>query len=337
MYYGTSAVDIRSSLISRLNSALTPDTKCQYKSGLRAFLRFLNETDDAGDHVTFPLSGIDAALYTGWLLDNFAPGTAKGYRSHLNYFCDAIDVARPLWTALPQMSRIFRETNKRAKRIKRKKLPITAALGARIVHASDLSDPIDHVCCLILLTGISGLFRLGELLSKGRLTQEPHKLIRVGHISFHEHMDTSEYFQLFLQYSKTDKYGIGAPVFIPANPSDPHCCPVQLMRTWIARFHHPTDVLFSWPDGTPITTSAFISWLRRKLRALGIDDSRYAGHSLRRGGAVTAREAGASEPLIQALGRWTSESFLIYLRMIPPHVEALNDLLQNMRLIQPPS
>ena len=148
-----------------------------------------------------------------------------------------------------------------------------------MVHCFDLCDLVEIVCCLILFTGICGLFRLGELLSKGQLTQEPHKFIRVGHIIFHEHMDSIGYFQLFLQYSKTDKYK-SAQILIPANPADPSCCPIQLMRTWIARFSHPTDAFCFWPDGTPTTTSAFISWLKRKLRQchVGIDDSLYACH-----------------------------------------------------------
>ena len=332
-HYGSTGLALRSSLIERLNAALTPSSRVQYKSGIKAFLKFLSETDAAASHITFPLSPIDSAIYTEWLLQNYAPGSVRTYRSHLNYFCDAINVPRPQWDVLPQMKRVFREANKLAKRTKRKKLPITTSMACTIVNSSDLTDPCDLICCLVLLTGVMGLFRLGELLVKNTLTYEPHKLIRKGHISFHPSIQEPEYFQLFLQFSKTDKYGVGVPIYIPCN-SNPSCCPVLLMREWVGRFTNPTDPIFCWPSGRLMTTSSFISWLRRKLRSLGIDDSQYAGHSLRRGGAVSAKAAGASDLLIKTLGRWTSDSFMIYLRLIPPHVQNLNDMLAHMKLVQ---
>ena len=56
-----------------------------------------------------------------------------------------------------------------------------------------------------------------------------------------------------------------------------------------------------------------------KLKAIlathGIDSTKYAAHSFRRGGATAAHAAGASEALIKALGDWRSNAYLRYIEI----------------------
>ena len=54
--------------------------------------------------------------------------------------------------------------------------------------------------------------------------------------------------------------------------------------------------------------------LRQALTAAGIDTAGYSGHSFRIGAATTAAQAGFSDSLIQALGRWKSSAFQEYIR-----------------------
>ena len=324
---------LRADLIGRLDNALTKNSNGQYRSGVRAFLNFLLETDNIAEHVEFPLNAVDAALYTSYLLKRHKPGSVRTYRSHLNFFCDMIGVARPAWNELPQMKRVFAQVNRMAKTTK-KKLPITMALAQDIVDACDMTSDTDRTCSFVLLLAIVGLFRLGELLVRKATGIEQHKILRRDHVTFIPSIANPTHMEIFLQYSKTDKFGVGCTIFIPCHP-DVRYCPVRMMREIIKRLEKPTDPIFTWPsNGKFVTTGAFIKWLRNKLHGLGIDDSRYAGHSCRRGGAITAKMAGASAPLIKALGRWTSEAFQIYLRLIPPRVEHLNDLLAAMMKMQ---
>jgi hypothetical protein len=50
---------------------------------------------------------------------------------------------------------------------------------------------------------------------------------------------------------------------------------------------------------------------KRLIEAVGLDSTRYASHSCKRGAALTAMEAGLSHVQIQDLGRWASSSMVL--------------------------
>lgn len=70
-------------------------------------------------------------------------------------------------------------------------------------------------------------------------------------------------------------------------------------------------------DGTIPTRSWFISRLRRHF------GSNVSGHSLRAGGATALAAAGVPPHIIQAMGRWSSDTFQIYIRKHPAVLAAL--------------
>ena len=119
---------------------------------------------------------------------------------------------------------------------------------------------------------------------------------------------------------------------IPSH-DDPKYCPVRRAEH-ATRGLNITDPLFCWPNGQLMTKTSFIRKLRMHLRDLGIDYKQYSGHSLRRGAAVSAKAAGASDELIKLLGRWSSDAYKVYLQHIPTHVQHLNDMLQGIALAQ---
>jgi hypothetical protein len=50
---------------------------------------------------------------------------------------------------------------------------------------------------------------------------------------------------------------------------------------------------------------------KRLIEAVGLDFTRYASHSCKRGAALNAMEAGFSHVQIQELGRWASSSMVL--------------------------
>jgi hypothetical protein len=60
----------------------------------------------------------------------------------------------------------------------------------------------------------------------------------------------------------------------------------------------------------------------KKLRRL-FPDTNIAGQSMRAGGATALAEDGAPPHIIQASGRWASDTFQIYIRKHPALLQAM--------------
>ncbi|KAF9033953.1 hypothetical protein BDZ89DRAFT_947558, partial [Hymenopellis radicata] len=64
------------------------------------------------------------------------------------------------------------------------------------------------------------------------------------------------------------------------------------------------------------------TWFMKRLRRLEPDEQ-FAGQSMRAGGATAMAEDGCAPHLIQAAGRWASNTFQIYIRKNPVLLQAL--------------
>jgi hypothetical protein len=105
---------------------------------------------------------------------------------------------------------------------------------------------------------------------------------------------------------------MGAEIFLsPA--SLPCICPVAALHTLFTRFPAPPDSpLFCRLVG-PFSRAFFIGKVKSLLLLIGLDPSKYSGHSLRKGAAVSAAMAGISKEDIKILGRWRSDAVDIYI------------------------
>ena len=72
--------------------------------------------------------------------------------------------------------------------------------------------------------------------------------------------------------------------------------------------------LFKFENGSPLTQTAFVDRLRKALSSVGMDPSKYAGHSFRAGAATTAAKLGISDSTIKMLGRWQSSAYQLYIK-----------------------
>jgi len=81
-----------------------------------------------------------------------------------------------------------------------------------------------------------------------------------------------------------------------------------------------------FPFSSPLwLTSAGVvptqSFFIKRLRCFSNSDT--AGQSLRAGGATSLAENGVPPSIIQAIGRWASDAFKIYIRKNPVLIQAL--------------
>ena len=131
--------------------------------------------------------------------------------------------------------------------------------------------------------------------------------------------------QVSLKGSKTDQTRQCVKLFI--GKTNNKSCLVAAMLAYLAVRGFDHSPLLRSEDGHPLTHSKLVSLLRATLTAAGIDPTHYSGHSFRIGAATTAAANGISDSTVQTLGRWTSDSYLRYIRM--PH-QALAQLSASL-------
>lgn len=188
----------------------------------------------------------------------------------------------------------------------------------------------DHTVFAAMVVGMFGLLRKNNLTAaKGRSARDDVGLRR-GDVYFATPAGGgSTTMWLRIRSSKTNQFGervhkvpfveIGGPL-----------CPVGAVRRVLAEFQGgPDDYLFMWrPAGgrrpAPMAHSIFVKRMKGMLGAAGEDPSRFAGHSLRRGGATLAFTLGIGRHLIKMHGDWLSDV-----------VEHYNEMDAAARLVLP--
>lgn len=122
-----------------------------------------------------------------------------------------------------------------------------------------------------------------------------------------------------IRRSKSDQDGFGERVGLPYG-SDSATCPVRALRAWLDASGVTDGPLLRAVDrhgrlgAGRMSGQAVAEVVQRAAARVGLDPTRYGGHSLRAGMATAAAQAGASEAAIQRQGRWRSLVVRRYVR-----------------------
>jgi site-specific recombinase XerD len=118
-----------------------------------------------------------------------------------------------------------------------------------------------------------------------------------------------------IRFSKTDQDGAGE-VLALASGTRASTCPVAAVSSWLQVAGITTGPLFRPVDKagrvaeSRLTTRSVGRILARAARRSGVPADRLSPHSLRRGFATAAYEAGTPEREIQRVGRWRTAAIL---------------------------
>jgi hypothetical protein len=166
----------------------------------------------------------------------------------------------------------------------------------------------------LVVTGFHALMRLGELVFPDKKDLRNYRKISLRHsVAIFPHQ-----YSFFLPSHKGDQTFEGNTIIIQKTntPTNPYTPFLTYLSSRDKRFPiHPELWLTS--RGKVPTRHWFISRLRSFF------PNNIAGQSLRSGGATSLAEAGADLDTIQAVGRWSSDAFHIYIRKNPVVIHAI--------------
>jgi hypothetical protein len=198
-----------------------------------------------------------------------------------------------------------------------RKSPLTGSDLRQLLTLYGSSSNYDDLLFLaITFIGFHGLLCLGELV----MNDNPHyqssrKAVKRHTVSFH---DNPCHFSFVLPMHKADHLYEGSTIVIEQQDSD--LDPAAIFQ----RYLHSRDQLHCWHPllwlqeaGLPPTRSWYIQRLRHHF------SGDFGGHSLRSGGATALALANTPANHIQLAGRWSSDTFQIYIRKHPILLNAI--------------
>jgi len=144
----------------------------------------------------------------------------------------------------------------------------------------------------ILLVGFAGAFRRSELVA----------------IDYGDVILTDAGLVLTVRRSKTDQEGAGRDVGIPRSRKASPTCPVAALEAWLEASlgyerNEKSPVFRSIQHGTPgqrLAGKAVAEIVKKAAQRVGLDPTKFAGHSLRSGFATSAARGGADLQFIMA-------------------------------------
>ena len=126
------------------------------------------------------------------------------------------------------------------------------------------------------------------------------------------------YIHILLSSSKTDLFHQGCPIIIRCTGT-PVCgaCEAWYILLQHQQTHSSPDALFLQIDSRALDHITLVRHIKDITTQLGLDPSRYSGHSLHIGGATSVAQARLSQWQIKLMGWWNSQAYQVYIKHDP--------------------
>ena len=270
-----------------------------------------------------PVSSVNLYRYVAYLARTLKPSSISKYLNIVRLMHLEAGLENPLvnnWgldTILKGIKRV-----KGAEVIR--KMPITPQILLKIQSILELQVIEDAVFWAACLVAFFGLLRKSNLFPPSAGGHDPSKHLSRDHFVFRPWG-----IELLVNWSKNNQYR-ERTVSIPlVNLPGHKLCPVTAVKwafnlTISASTRGPAFVVNSKKGLKPLLYSCFVNKLKRSLSKIGLDSKQFSSHSFRRGGASWAAQIGLSGEMIQMMGDWHSDAYLLYM-CVP-----LSSKIQNM-------
>jgi hypothetical protein len=170
----------------------------------------------------------------------------------------------------------------------------------------------------MIFTGFSALLRLAEMAFPDNLKVQNYKKVTLRHT-----VDISPTsYSFLLPGHKADRFFEGNTIIIQKDFGCPQTDPHKIFTRYLSSHDslHPfkPDLELWLRQSGKVPTR---SWFMRQLGKFF--PKNIGGASMRAGGATALAETGVAPHIIQAIGRWASSTFQIYIRKNPVILQAL--------------
>ena len=311
-------------LANTANHALSKNTWSSYKTAVNMLEKCSKET---GSLMKFPLNEEKILIFIGWLLNRgLSAATLNSYLSGIRQAHLAAGVLLPSLRS-PVVNQIIQgATNldalKRRNQLKPKRLPVTPTVLKLIkaeLRSSTFATEDQRLIWAVCLLAFMGCFRIHELLSRKATSFDPNydllgrdlnlKSIIVG-------KSAVKTITVKIKSEKTDR--VGRETIVDVYSNDGPFCPVRALEKWqkISKLDSQSLPAFRLASGQPLT-GRHLNKILKSLLGNHLDYSRggVSCHSFRAGLASLMGSLGYTDEQIQAIGRWSSNAYNVYVKL----------------------
>jgi hypothetical protein len=324
-------------VITVINSSWQASTREAYGSGLLVFhvfcdLRFIPEEQRCPADTLLMLTFISACAgsYAGKTLACYFYGIRAWHILHGAPW--RMNTAE-MKAALDGAAILAPPSSRRPKRF-----PLIIATIISLAALFDLSKPLDAAVFACLTTTFFAAARLGEFTLPSLKAFIPSHHVKPSDIRREQDRHSLPVTIFRLPRTKTSIEGEDVFWASQEGPADPFAA----LANHLAVNNPPQDQpLFAWrhPNGLrPLTRSEFLKRINLAATQLGIDSIK--GHGIRIGATLEYLLRGVPFDVVKSIGRWSSESFLLYLRqhavIIAPYIQGTPIMDAFTRYTMPP-
>lgn len=292
-----------------LLQGLAPSTRRSYASAQRKFVEFCHQLGQVhASGSPCPADEWTLCLFVSYLAESIHHTSIKVYLSAVRALHIEQGFPDPL-VACPRLQRVVRGIKRSQGSSNRERLPVTDSVMLTI-HKSLLLSDADH--CMFWAAcnlGYFGFLRSSEFTVPNLASYSPAHHLGVEDISVDSSVSPS-CIRVHIKSSKTDPFRKGC--FIHIGRGKYPLCAVEAVLTYLSWRGNAPGPLFLLQSGVPLSRPLLTSWLRKSLEGSGVSGN-FSSHSFRIGAATVAARNGVPDHLIQALGRWASSAYQLYM------------------------
>ena len=312
------AVELQSTVNNLLINSVSKSTRKAYETGIRIFIKFLLLQGLAFDCSKLPVTSEDKIVeFVAYCFEQLKLKftTIKLYLCGIRYGYMIHGVASPFDNMPLQRLHAALMGIKRLQGLHRSpKMPITTDILFKLCQCLD-SGYFDNFTNIlmktVLLLAFFGFLRCGEFAVSTTFQHDVN-------MTFDDVRIFDDHLTIHLKQSKTDPFRKGITLMIFKTGSS--LCPYQAVVKYISLRNSSlpslirhTDPFFVTSYGKPLSRAFFVGNLKLLISSIGLDSSKFAGHSVRRGSASVCALHRIEDHVIQKLGRWSSNCYQRYI------------------------
>jgi hypothetical protein len=298
-------------MLDVIKASWTERTKETYGSGLLVFQVYC-DLNHIPEHLRSPVTqplvspfiASCVGAYSGSSVSNFVAGIRAWHVLHNQPW--AVNPSE-LKSILEGASRLAPRSSKQPKRI-----PFERNILLLFLTYMDLQSPRDAAIFSCLVVTFHSISRLGEFTVPAINKFSPAMHITPSHVSRLQNHQGLDVVAFHLPATKCSPSG-----------EDTQCTPIPHLTdpvTWLDNHlcinaPRPNDHLFAWQHAKgrrPLTQMEVTSWIKELIKQFELPNLK--GHSLRIGGTLHYLLQGTPFDVVKTMGRWSGESFTLYLR-----------------------